>query len=345
MRVYDTFTTVFKVWKDIATILPIRDAVVNIFGQLMDIRLGNSDNRLIQALTERWWPTTHMFLFPCMEIRVTPLDFTMLTSLSIGRYRTQVPYDDIWYILSNARQLLPNIDFSHIESGNINIAHLRTYLTVAADQEDDITIARSFILFMIGHLWFQMANDTVPLGYLAAVANLDSAAQYDWGSAILASLYHGLDTAITTGGAITGFVQLLTYWFYEYCGVDHPIVKEEADTTLATARLRRSPGNLESARDAQWFKELEDELAIAHMQIDSIDHQLYAHDLQLRRGRDVRVVPLPPGGGARTRQRGSGPQTRGDNTSRRGRGTRDDYELIYVFLMFFRRCRSSALIM
>ncbi|KAF6144703.1 hypothetical protein GIB67_004190 [Kingdonia uniflora] len=62
----------------------------------------------------------------------------------------------------------------------------------------------------------------------------------------------------------------------------------------------------ESARDAQRFKELEDELAIAHRQIDTINHQLYAHDLYLRRGRDVRVVPLPHGGSARTRQRRSG---------------------------------------
>ncbi|KAF6141248.1 hypothetical protein GIB67_024332 [Kingdonia uniflora] len=51
----------------------------------------------------------------------------------------------------------------------------------------------------------------------------------------------------------------------------------------------------ESAQDAQRIQEVEEELAIARRQIDSIDHQLYAHDLQLRRGRDVRVVPLPPG--------------------------------------------------
>ncbi|KAF6152698.1 hypothetical protein GIB67_021358 [Kingdonia uniflora] len=191
MRVHGIFTTVFKVWKDIATIIPVRDAVVNIFGQFMDIRLGNSDNRLIEVLTERWWPTTDMFLFPCAEIGVTPLDFTILTSLSIGRYPTQ----------------------------------------------DDITIAHVFILFMMGHLWFQTANNTVPLGYLAAVADLDSAAQYDWGSAILASLYHDLDTVVTAWGAITGFVQLLMYWFYEYCGVGHPIVKEEVKFS-AYPRLR-----------------------------------------------------------------------------------------------------------
>ncbi|KAF6144903.1 hypothetical protein GIB67_041489, partial [Kingdonia uniflora] len=49
-------------------------------------------------------------------------------------------------------------------------------------------------------------------------------------------------------------------------------------------------------------------------------------DLQLRRGGDERVVPLPPGGGARTRQRGSGLRTRGGSTSRRGRGIGDDSE-------------------
>ncbi|KAF6134217.1 hypothetical protein GIB67_010016 [Kingdonia uniflora] len=173
----------------------------------------------------------------------------MLTSLSIGRYLTQVSYDDAWTVLSNVRQLLPNIESSNIKSGNVSISYLRTYLTIAADrednitivrafilfmmghlwfqttndtasdQDDDITIARAFILFVMGHLWFSTANDTIPLGYLAGVANLDEAAKYDWGSAILVSLYYGLDTVVTTGGAITEFSQLLEYWFYEYCGV------------------------------------------------------------------------------------------------------------------------------
>ncbi|KAF6156199.1 hypothetical protein GIB67_030202 [Kingdonia uniflora] len=82
----------------------------------------------------------------------------------------------------------------------------------------------------------------------------------------------------------------------------------------------------ESARDTQRLQEVEDELVIAHRQIDSIDHLLYAHDLQLRRGRDLRVVPLPPRSGVRMRQCGSGLRTSGGDTSRRGRGTGDDSE-------------------
>ncbi|KAF6135018.1 hypothetical protein GIB67_014067 [Kingdonia uniflora] len=57
----------------------------------------------------------------------------------------------------------------------------------------------------------------------------------------------------------------------------------------------------ESARDTQGLQQLTDELVISHRHIDSIDYQLYAHDLQLKRGSDVRVVPLPPGGSARMR--------------------------------------------
>ncbi|KAF6175115.1 hypothetical protein GIB67_022796 [Kingdonia uniflora] len=82
----------------------------------------------------------------------------------------------------------------------------------------------------------------------------------------------------------------------------------------------------ESARDARRLQELTDKIATLRRHLDSVDDQLYTHDLHLRRGRDVRVVPLPAGGGARTRQRGAGSRTRGSSTSCRGRGTGDDSE-------------------
>ncbi|KAF6173359.1 hypothetical protein GIB67_027054 [Kingdonia uniflora] len=203
----------------------------------------------------------------------------MLTSLSIGRSPTQVPYDDTWSILSNARQLLPNIDSSHKKIGNVNIAHLRTYLTIAADWEDDITIAP--------------ANDTVPLGYLAAVADLDSAAQYDWGFTILASLYHGLDTAVTTGGAITGFVQLLTYWFYEYCGVGHPIVKEEVKFS-AYPRLRAwKRGNMRKTNDQATNLFILGRYHIDHRSVETITWEPLL-DSAVSKTEDARIPLDPP---------------------------------------------------
>ncbi|KAF6164047.1 hypothetical protein GIB67_026196 [Kingdonia uniflora] len=86
----------------------------------------------------------------------------------------------------------------------------------------------------------------------------------------------------------------------------------------------RDPPPMSSSYGVERLQQLIDELVTAHRHIDSIDDQLYAHDLQLRRGRDVWVVPLPPGGGARMRQRGIGLQSRGGGTSRMWRGTGDD---------------------
>ncbi|KAF6165895.1 hypothetical protein GIB67_012792 [Kingdonia uniflora] len=215
----------------------------------------------------------------------------MLTSLSIARYPTQVSYDDAWSVLSNERQLLPNIESNNIMSRDVSISHLGTYLTIAADRENDITIARVFILFMMGHLWFQTANDTVPLGYLAVVADLDEAAEYDWGSAILVFLYHINHRTIET---ITW-----RHW------LDSAV--SELDDVLTASLLSQS------ARDAQRLQELTEENVTLRRHLDSVDDQLYAHDLHLRRGSDVQVVSLPHGGGARTRQGncGSGLRTRG----------------------------------
>ncbi|KAF6138006.1 hypothetical protein GIB67_041879 [Kingdonia uniflora] len=153
---------------------------------------------------------------------VQPQDIPNPTEDNFPRRCITLLLDGVSHIYYTGKELTP-----YKEWERQHCAHLKTYLTVEIHREGDIIIARAFILFMMGHLWFQTDNNTVPLGYLATVNDLDLAAQYDWGSAILASLYHGLDTAVTTGGAITGFVQLLPYWFYEYCGVGHPIVKEE----------------------------------------------------------------------------------------------------------------------
>ncbi|KAF6152417.1 hypothetical protein GIB67_038040 [Kingdonia uniflora] len=82
----------------------------------------------------------------------------------------------------------------------------------------------------------------------------------------------------------------------------------------------------ENAGEAQRINEFTDENATLRGHLGSADDQLYALDLHLRRGCEVRVVPLPLGGGTRTRQPGSGPQTRGGDTSRRVQGARDDFE-------------------
>ncbi|KAF6146694.1 hypothetical protein GIB67_008980 [Kingdonia uniflora] len=246
MRVHDTFTTVFKVWKDITTIPAVRDAVVNIFGQFMDIRLGNSDNRLIQALIERWWPTTHVSI-PLCEDRDSTVSETddVLTVKLLSRKRVplQVPNGNCEYYLGDRCWSLP---------GEVERPDLGWHMEWTGRRER-LLIAR--------------LRDPPPMPSSYGIEEL-------W------HLTHGMRQLVL----------------------------------------------VESAWNAQRLQEVEDELFIARRQINSIDHQLYAHDLQLRRGNDVRVVPLPPGGGVRTRQRGSGLRTRRSGTSHRGQDTGDDSE-------------------
>ncbi|KAF6154982.1 hypothetical protein GIB67_004584 [Kingdonia uniflora] len=84
----------------------------------------------------------------------------------------------------------------------------------------------------------------------------------------------------------------------------------------------------ESAQDNQRLQELTNENVTLRRHLDSLDDQLHAYDLGLRRGRDVQVVPLPHGGGSRAWQYGSSLRTRGDSTSYRGWGTGNDSEYI-----------------
>ncbi|KAF6133946.1 hypothetical protein GIB67_040710 [Kingdonia uniflora] len=227
MRVNGTFTMVIKVWKEISTIPPVRNAVVNIFGQFIDIRLGNSDNRLIQYWFYEYCEVGH------------PI----------------VKEDAKYSAYSRLRAW---------ERGNRKKTN---------DQTTN--------LFILGRYYIDR---------------------------------HTIDT-------ITWELWL-----------------ESEIKDVLTAKLIS-----QSARETQRLQELTDELDIAHWQINSIDYQLYAHDLQLRRGCDVRVVQLPPGGGARMKHRGSGPRTRGGGTNRRGRVLEMIMSRYTYFLCLCRRCRSLAI--
>ncbi|KAF6134521.1 hypothetical protein GIB67_028542 [Kingdonia uniflora] len=78
------------------------------FADFCSINAGNSDNRLIHALVERWWPSIHTFYFPCGELGFTPLDFVMLTGIYFGRGR-ELSYDERYSKLEEAEKRFPGI--------------------------------------------------------------------------------------------------------------------------------------------------------------------------------------------------------------------------------------------
>ncbi|KAF6148820.1 hypothetical protein GIB67_014191 [Kingdonia uniflora] len=83
------------------------------FAEFCSINARNLDNRLIHALVERWWPSTHTFHFPCGELGFTPLDFIMLMGISFGRGR-ELPFDERYSKLEEAEKMFPGITSSNM---------------------------------------------------------------------------------------------------------------------------------------------------------------------------------------------------------------------------------------
>lgn len=79
------------------------------FGEFLALpRFAHVDRCLVEALTERWWPTTHTFHFPDFELGLTPLDFYMLTGIEVDRPdRLPVPFDSSFEEFESYSAYLP----------------------------------------------------------------------------------------------------------------------------------------------------------------------------------------------------------------------------------------------
>ncbi|KAF6145257.1 hypothetical protein GIB67_041452, partial [Kingdonia uniflora] len=207
------------------------------FEEFCSIKAGNSDNRLIHALVERWWPSTHTFHFPCGELGFIPLDFVMLTGRSFVRGR-ELPYSKRYSKIEEAKKMFPGITSSDIRYGNITLSYLKKWkepLNLRLhnyDSQMDIVYARAFIAYMMGNLFFSNGSTSLQAGYLVAVTYYDilGASHFDWSTPIIAALYRGLDEVSVLRDkkvkkSITRFYAMLEFRFFEYCRVGMYLVK------------------------------------------------------------------------------------------------------------------------
>ena len=58
---------------------------------------------------------------------------------------------------------------------------------------DPFIVARAFLFYTIGCVFFPNANSMILIGWLPFIEHVDKVGSYDWGSAILARIYYGLD--------------------------------------------------------------------------------------------------------------------------------------------------------
>ena len=170
---------------------------------------------VLKAFAERWWATTNTFHFGFGEMTITPLDFSMLTGLPCGG--TAIPfYRDIHQDpVFLTRCLGTQFAESAMLSEHISVPTLREFFRdFIYETADDIDIlARAFLLFLLGSSLLSSIDNTIHLGFLRALEDLDATSRYDWGGAGLATLYgyiggiaHGL---ITRSG---GFYHIWEVW-------------------------------------------------------------------------------------------------------------------------------------
>ncbi|KAF6172688.1 hypothetical protein GIB67_042011 [Kingdonia uniflora] len=207
------------------------------FEEFCSIKAGNSDSRLIHAIVERWWPSTHTFHFPCGKLGFTPLDFVMLTGFKFGLGR-ELPYDEMYSKLEEAEKIFPGIINTDIRFDNITLAHLKTWKEPLNphlnnyDLQMDIVYARAFIAYMIGNLFFSNDSISLRVGYPAALTDYDiiGVSSFDWGTPIMTALYRRLDEVLILKDGkvkklITKFYAMLEFCFFEYCQVEMYLVK------------------------------------------------------------------------------------------------------------------------
>lgn len=91
-----------------------------------------------------------------MDIGLTPLDFTMLTSITLRMNTLSIPYNESWSQFANASQFLPLVE-KDIKIGNVAISHFVKYFgddNIGANVNNVDHIARIFLLYMIGTFFY-----------------------------------------------------------------------------------------------------------------------------------------------------------------------------------------------
>lgn len=152
----------------------------------------------------------------------------MLSGISIGDADLPpLPYDERWREKALVYNLFPHLDATedNFQSATaIRVSSLGAAIESILQHytsDFDLELARLFLFYLMGNVFFSNSSSSVNVGFLEAVSSVDfdTPIVYDWGTPILAYLYSSLDrqcVVSTTQRSLCGFWQLLEYWYYEY---------------------------------------------------------------------------------------------------------------------------------
>lgn len=179
---------------------------------------------IIDALVERWRPATHTFWFPNGECTVTLEDVTMLLGLPIDG--DAVTGESSFRDAAEVRNLCMEVLGHDLQPDEMTGYFIKDtflqrrfgWIPPNADRQRIVYHARAYIMRLIGNrLLPGTTSNRVHAKYLNLLRETDFLAlnQYSWGSAVLATLYRGLDRAsFHLASDISGCMTLLQSWFF-----------------------------------------------------------------------------------------------------------------------------------
>ncbi|KAI8572489.1 hypothetical protein RHMOL_Rhmol01G0203200 [Rhododendron molle] len=239
---------------------------------ILGFRLPKAELGLTTALVERWWDTTNTFhLLEAGEMTITPGDFALLTGLRVGG--DPLPIDPRIHERRGAFDYLLGKTPTVSESSHITYTWLREQFdhTGILTEVSLPQLVWAFLLYLLGQTLFCNKENSVHVQFLAALVDLETIAEFDWGTPALATLYGHL-SACSRGVSLSlgGHHRVLELWAFEHLlqfppPTDHrePRFVPRAARWLKGIRKKRSP-----AMDLPAWRRVLDHLTVDQVRFD-----------------------------------------------------------------------------
>ncbi|KAI8547553.1 hypothetical protein RHMOL_Rhmol07G0205100 [Rhododendron molle] len=214
---------------------------------ILGFHLPKAELGLTTALVERCWDTTNTFHFPeAGEMMITPSDFAMLTGLRDGG--DPLPLDLRIHEREGAFDYLLGKTPTVSESGHITYSWLREQFDHAGilTEVSLSQLVQAFLFYLLGQTLFCNKENSVHVQFLAALVNLETIVEFDWGTPALVTLYGHL-SAYSRGVSLSlgGHHRVLELWAFEHLLQFPPLTRHiEPRFVPRVARALRSVGDL-----------------------------------------------------------------------------------------------------
>ncbi|XP_062085493.1 protein MAINTENANCE OF MERISTEMS-like [Humulus lupulus] len=152
------------------------------------------DVALLQVLGEKWWDTTHTFIFEKLgEMTLTPKDFSSISGIPVHGNPLKMDrriHKNIEQLTKLVGQPLATIGRRRVKLSWLYTAYRNMQLR---NIEDHDILTRVFILALLGCTLFARSNKMVHLYYLPCLASIGDIGSFNWGGAALAFMYQQMD--------------------------------------------------------------------------------------------------------------------------------------------------------